>query len=81
MRAGFQIQVESRAARFLPCLFESEDFGMFYAFVSMDAGTDFAIRCIDDHCADCGIRRHESDTRSGEVESSAHILFVGGHAI
>ena len=66
MRAGFEVDEEGAAAGASGGFFEGQDFGVFYAFVSMGTFADFFAGGIDDYCANHRVGRSEADAGTGQ---------------
>ena len=75
--AGFERYVESRAASFLSCFFQCDDFGMVAAVVVVEAfADDFAV--FDQDCADDWVRMREGYPAECANKGAHHPSLVCG---
>ena len=73
MRAGFQIEIESGAARLFAGLRERDDFGMVQPGISVEASADhFAF--ANQNCPHKGIGAGQRPAFARQVKRFAHVL-------
>jgi len=77
MRAGLQIDVNSRTARFFSGLLDAKDFGMFHPIVCIAAGPDDGVVRIDEYRPDARVGRSQANSLACQIEGLTKEAFVG----
>ena len=76
MRAGFEIDEKSRAARFFSGIFQCKNFGVFDSVVSVEAFSAHIAVIVHNDCAHTRIRRGKANAFARQFKGAAKKFLV-----